>query len=132
MYAASLWAAERARSNLGPTLIEWVSYRAGPHSSSDDPARYRPADDAARFPLGDPITRLKAHLVQLGAWSESEHDATKKELDAQVGAALKEAERYGSLSGGHMAGAAAMFDDVYQDMPAHLQQQRRQLLGGEA
>ena len=131
VYAASLWAAERARSNLGPTLIEWVSYRAGPHSSSDDPARYRPADDAARFPLGDPIARLKTHLMVLGAWSEAEHEATQKELEAQVGAALKEAERYGSLSGGHMAGAAAMFDDVYQDMPAHLQQQRRQLLGGE-
>ena len=132
VYAASLWAAERARSNLGPTLIEWVTYRAGPHSSSDDPARYRPADDAARFPLGDPIARLKAHLMALGAWSEAEHEATQKELEAQVGAALKEAERYGSLSGGHMADAAAMFEDVYQDMPAHLQQQRRQLLDGEA
>ena len=132
VYAASSWAAERARGNLGPTLIEWVSYRAGPHSSSDDPARYRPADDAARFPLGDPIARLKQHLVQLGAWSEAEHEATQKELEAQVGAALKEAERYGSLSGGHMADAAAMVEDVYQDMPAHLQRQRRQLLDEKA
>jgi 2-oxoisovalerate dehydrogenase E1 component alpha subunit len=55
VYAASCWAAERARSNLGPTLIEWVTYRAGPHSTSDDPSRYRPADDWTRFPLGDPI-----------------------------------------------------------------------------
>ena len=132
VYAASLWAAERARSNLGPTLIEWVTYRAGPHSSSDDPARYRPADDAARFPLGDPISRLKQHLMVLGAWSEAEHEATQKELEAQVGAALKEAERYGSLSGGHMADAAAMFEDVYQDMPAHLQRQRQQLLDEKA
>ena len=132
VHAASSWAAERARSNLGPTLIEWVTYRAGAHSTSDDPARYRPADDAARFPLGDPIARLKQHLVQLGAWSEAEHEAAQKELEAQVGAALKEAERYGSLSGGHMASAAAMFEDVYQDMPAHLQRQRQQLLDGEA
>ena len=53
-YAASQWAAERARSNLGPTLIEWVTYRAGAHSTSDDPSRYRPNDDcealAARRP----------------------------------------------------------------------------------
>ena len=52
VHAASQWAAQRARSNLGPTLIEWVTYRAGAHSTSDDPSRYRPADDAQRFPLG--------------------------------------------------------------------------------
>jgi len=67
----------------------------------------------------------------MGAWSEEEHDATQKELEAQVGAALKEAERYGSLAAGHMAGAAAMFEDVYKDMPEHLRQQREQLLKGE-
>ena len=60
VYAASSWAAERARSNLGPTLIEWVTYRAGAHSTSDDPSRYRPADDWTHFPLGDPIARLAA------------------------------------------------------------------------
>jgi len=59
VHAVSKWAAARARANLGPTLIEWVSYRAGAHSTSDDPAKYRPADDWARFPLGDPILRLK-------------------------------------------------------------------------
>ncbi|MDO8769648.1 MAG: 3-methyl-2-oxobutanoate dehydrogenase (2-methylpropanoyl-transferring) subunit alpha [Burkholderiaceae bacterium] len=131
VHAASLWAAERARSNLGPTLIEWVSYRGGAHSTSDDPSRYRPADDWAHFPLGDPIVRLKAHLMLLGAWSEEEHAATQNALEAEVSAALKEAERYGSLAAGHMAGAAAMFDDVYKDMPEHLRQQREQMLRGE-
>ncbi len=67
VYAASSWAAERARANLGPTLIEWVTYRAGAHSTSDDPNRYRPADDWQRFPLGDPVERLKQHLIGLGA-----------------------------------------------------------------
>ena len=128
VYAASRWAAERARSNLGPTLIEWITYRAGAHSTSDDPSRYRPADDWQHFPLGDPVARLKQHLVVLGAWSEAEHEATKKELEAQVSAALKEAERYGSLADGHMATAVSMFEDVYKDMPAHLRQQRDELL----
>ena len=50
VYAASRWAAERARRNLGPTLIEWVTYRAGPHSTSDDPSKYRPGDDWNHFP----------------------------------------------------------------------------------
>jgi 2-oxoisovalerate dehydrogenase E1 component alpha subunit len=131
VHAASLWAAERARSNLGPTLIEWVTYRGGAHSTSDDPSRYRPADDWAHFPLGDPIARLKTHLMLLGAWSEDEHEAVRQELEAQVSAALKEAERYGSLAAGHMAGAAAMFEDVYKDMPEHLRQQRDQMLRAE-
>jgi 2-oxoisovalerate dehydrogenase E1 component alpha subunit len=131
VHAASLWAAERARSNLGPTLIEWVTYRGGAHSTSDDPSRYRPADDWAHFPLGDPIARLKSHLMLLGAWSEAEHEAVRQELEAEVSAALKEAERYGSLAAGHMAGAAAMFEDVYKDMPEHLRQQRDQMLRAE-
>ena len=127
MYAASQWALERARSNLGPTLIEWVTYRAGPHSTSDDPSKYRPANDAERFPLGDPIKRLKQHLMVLGAWSDEEHAATQKEVDGVVAAAQKEAESYGTLADGHVQSPAAMFEDVYKDMPAHLRQQRQEL-----
>ena len=127
VYAASQWALERARGNLGPTLIEWVTYRAGPHSTSDDPGKYRPANDAERFPLGDPIARLKQHLMVLGAWSEQEHEATQKELDALIAAAQKEAESYGTLADGHVQSPAAMFEDVYKDMPAHLRRQRQEL-----
>ncbi len=129
VHAASQWAAERARSNLGPTLIEWVTYRGGAHSTSDDPSRYRPADDWSHFPLGDPINRLAQHLELLGAWSKEEHEATRKELDAEVGAALKKAESYGSMSKGRVADPATMFDDVFESVPAHLQMQRHQLLG---
>jgi len=128
--AASRWAAERARSNLGPTLIEWVTYRAGAHSTSDDPSRYRPADDWRHFPLGDPIARLKQHLVGLGAWSDEEHDRTQAQVEADVAAALKEAERYGgTLIDGHVPPIESMFEDVYKDMPAHLQEQLRQARG---
>ena len=126
VYAASQWAAERARGNLGPTLIEWITYRGGAHSTSDDPSRYRPADDWQRFPLGDPIARLKQHLIGTGAWSDAEHDATQKEFDAQMSAALKEAERHGTLQDGHVPPLASMFEDVYKDMPAHLREQLRQ------
>jgi 2-oxoisovalerate dehydrogenase E1 component alpha subunit len=130
VYAASRWAAERARSNLGPTLIEWVTYRAGAHSTSDDPSKYRPADDWQQFPLGDPIARLKQHLIVAGEWSEERHAALHKEIEAQVVAAQKEAERYGTLNDGHVADAASMFEDVYKDMPAHLKAQRAQCVGG--
>ena len=127
VYAASQWAAERARSNLGPTLIEWVTYRAGPHSTSDDPSKYRPADDWAQFPLGDPIARLKQHLIALGAWSEQEHEDTQRELEVEVAAAQKEAESYGTLADGHLRSAAEMFEDVYKELPEHLRRQRQQL-----
>ena len=124
--AASQWAIERARSNLGPTLIEWVTYRAGAHSTSDDPSRYRPADDWQHFPLGDPIARLKQHLIGIGAWSEQDHQQAQAELEAQVNAAQKEAERYGTLIGGHIPPLASMFDDVYKEMPQHLREQLHQ------
>jgi len=127
VYAASQWAAERARSNCGPTLIEWETYRAGPHSTSDDPSKYRPADDWQRFPLGDPIERLKKHLIAIGEWSEAQHEAAQKELEAEVIAAQKEAETHGSLLDGRVPSAATMFDDVYKDMPEHLRRQRQQM-----
>ena len=124
--AASRWAAERARSNLGPTLIEWLTYRAAAHSTSDDPSKYRPADDWSHFPLGDPVARLKQHLIAIGAWSEDEHAATQKELEAEVAAAQREAERYGTLIDGHTPPLATMFEDVYKEMPPHLHDQLRQ------
>jgi 2-oxoisovalerate dehydrogenase E1 component alpha subunit len=127
VYAASCWAAERARRNLGPTLIEWVTYRAGPHSTSDDPARYRPADEWTYFPLGDPIGRLRRYLTKQGLWSDAEHEALQSALEAEVLAAQKEAERHGTLIDGRMPSAASMFEDVYEEMPEHLRRQRQQL-----
>ncbi len=125
--AASRWAAERARRGLGPTLIEWITYRAGAHSTSDDPSKYRPADDWARFPLGDPVARLRKHLTAIGAWSDAEHERTTKELEEEVAAVQKEAESYGTLASGHVHDASTMFEDVYKDMPEHLRRQRSQL-----
>ncbi|HNT40424.1 MAG TPA: thiamine pyrophosphate-dependent enzyme, partial [Rubrivivax sp.] len=127
VHAASAWAAERARRNFGPTLIEWVTYRAGAHSTSDDPSKYRPADDWQRFPLGDPIARLKAHLIAIGHWSDAQHEQAQRELEAEVAAAQKEAERHGTLLDGQIPSAAAMFEGVYEEMPAHLRRQRQQL-----
>jgi len=127
VYAVSRWAAERARGNLGPTLVEWVTYRAGPHSTSDDPTKYRPADDAQRFPLGDPIERLKQHLVRRGLWSQEQHEQTRADFDAEISRALKEAETHGALGSEQRPGPAEMFNDVYKDMPEHLRRQRQQL-----
>src|SRR3546814_7095926 len=66
VYAATRWAADRARSNLGPTLIEFFTYRVEGHSTSADPSVYRPQNAGAQWPLGDPVERLKQHLIEIG------------------------------------------------------------------
>lgn len=127
VHAVSRWAAERARRGHGPTLIEWVTYRAGPHSTSDDPSKYRPEDDWAHFPLGDPIERLKKHLISQSQWSEEQHQALRQEIEHTIVAAQRDAEQHGTLVSGQVASAASIFEDVYQDMPVHLQMQRQQM-----
>ena len=128
-YAATRWAAERARGNLGSTLIELFTYRVGSHSTSDDPSRYRPADEAAKWPLGDPVERLKRHLVGLGEWSDAQHQSLQKELEAEVREAGKQAEALGTLQSGPQPPVDSMFEDVYKDMPWYLQRQREELKG---
>jgi len=126
VHAASSWAIERARRNLGPTLIEWVTYRAGAHSTSDDPAVYRPSEEAGRWPLGDPIDRLKNHLVRLGAWSEGDHADAVADVDAKVLAAAEQAESFGTLHSESVSSPSTMFDDVFAAMPPNLRRQRQQ------
>jgi 2-oxoisovalerate dehydrogenase E1 component alpha subunit len=129
VHAATTWAAERARTNHGPTMIELYTYRAAPHSTSDDPAGYRPKDEAAAWPLGDPIERLKQHLLVLGEWSEERHTALVAECEEHVRASLKEAESHGTLAT-YRGNPDSMFDDVFQELPAHLLRQRDQMRAG--
>ena len=126
VYSASQWAIERARKNLGPTLIEWVTYREAAHTTSDDPSKYRPADDAKAWPLGDPIERLKEHLIQKGIWDEERHVALAKELKFEVKTAAKEAELNGTLGKGPLPCTSEMFNHVYKEMPDHLRKQRQE------
>lgn len=133
VYAAVKWAAERARSNLGPTLIEFFTYRAEGHSTSDDPSGYRPANESKAWPLGDPIERLKAHLIAIGEWDEERHAAMTAECDAEVRAAQKESEKLGILPQQGKDNIGSMFEDVYADVPWHIAEQREQALseGGD-
>jgi 2-oxoisovalerate dehydrogenase E1 component alpha subunit len=123
VYAVTKWAAERARSNGGATLIEHFTYRAGAHSTSDDPARYRPADEGRAWPLGDPIERLKQHLIAIGEWSDAQHQAAQDEALETVRAAGREAEKVGVLSVDSAHAPQTIFEDVYKEMPWHLRAQ---------
>jgi 2-oxoisovalerate dehydrogenase E1 component alpha subunit len=127
VYGVTQWAAERARKGGGPTLIEHVTYRAGAHSTSDDPSRYRPKDEWKLWPLGDPVERLKQHLIGLGEWSEEQHAALQKELEDHVARCWKESLSYGTMNSEPRLDRGSMFDDVFKEMPAHLQKQRAQL-----
>ncbi|MGZ8328652.1 MAG: thiamine pyrophosphate-dependent dehydrogenase E1 component subunit alpha, partial [Allosphingosinicella sp.] len=133
VYAATRWAADRARANLGPTLIEFFTYRVEGHSTSDDPSVYRPQNAGAGWPLGDPVARLRQHLTALGEWDDERHQAQLDALDAEVRAAQKEAEKLGTLQSDPYLNIASMFEDVFEELPWHLKEQQAQAIAeGEA
>ena len=124
VWSATKWAAERARNNLGATLIEFFTYRAAGHSTSDDPTKYRPADEAEHWPLGDPLERLKHHLISMGEWDEERHEALTDELSETVRAAVKEGEAVGTL-GQSKPSVREMFEGVFAEPDWRVLEQRR-------
>ena len=125
VWAATAWAEERARSNMGATVIEMVTYRGAPHSTSDDPSRYRPGDEHEKWPLGDPVERLKQHLITLGEWSDAQQQVAEADAVEQVRAAGKESEAIGTL-GQSRPSVKTMFEDVYSTEDWRLVEQRRE------
>lgn len=126
VWSATQWAAERARANLGSTLIELFTYRAEGHSTSDDPTKYRPSDAAEKWPLGDPIARLKAHLIKRGEWDDQTHAGLEAEIDQEVRAAVKSAEEIGTL-GQSKPPIREMFEGVFEVPDWRLEEQLREV-----
>jgi 2-oxoisovalerate dehydrogenase E1 component alpha subunit len=126
VHSVARWAVERARAGFGPTVIEHVTYRRGAHSTSDDPSVYRPKDEGNIWPLGDPIARLKTHLIHAGVWSEERHAQAEAEIRAEIITAQKDAEAIGTLHTGRHPALGEMFDDVYDEVPPHLVRQREE------
>lgn len=125
--AVTRWAVRRARDGLGPTLVEWVTYRAAAHSTSDDPSRYRPEDEPSHWPLGDPLQRLREHLEQIGEWDDDRHAAMEAQVAATVAEAAREAEAHGTLLDGRTPDPVSIFEDVFDEMPRHLGRQQAEL-----
>tara|TARA_B100000965_G_scaffold388019_1_gene392117 strand:+ start:3883 stop:5130 length:1248 start_codon:yes stop_codon:yes gene_type:complete len=123
LYAVTKWARQRAAAGEGATHIEVLTYRAGAHSSSDDPSRYRPGDEHEAWPGGDPVERLVQHLIAIGEWSEKEQKELEERVDGEVVAAYKEAVTYGDLANGPYPSADTIFTEVYEEVPWHLQEQ---------
>jgi pyruvate dehydrogenase E1 component alpha subunit len=111
----------RARSGGGPTFVEAVTYRMGPHSTSDDPSRYRSEDEVKAWAAKDPLDRLRRHLAHLGAVSESVDAALEAEITAEIAAAVDEVEQMPP------AARESLLEDVYAEMPWHLREELESL-----
>ncbi len=125
VYAATKWAAERARRGGGATLIEHFTYRKAGHSTSDDPSKYRPESEPDVWPFGDPLERLKIHLIHIGEWDEERHAALLDDCKTQVRETYKSAEAMGSLSSETQVNDYTMFEQVYERPLPHLDEQKR-------
>jgi 2-oxoisovalerate dehydrogenase E1 component len=92
MYEATREAVERARAGSGPTLIEAMTYRFGPHATADDARRYRSAEEEESWRQRDPILRMRRFLEQRGQWDEQAEEKVAMEVADQVEAAITEIE----------------------------------------
>jgi pyruvate dehydrogenase E1 component alpha subunit len=112
-------AATLARAGRGPALLECVTYRRGAHSSSDDPSRYRSAEEEAAWAERDPLLRLRRHLALEQALSDADDTRLAAELDAELASALAVA------AADPPPARDTLFDDVYARRPWHLAEQAR-------
>ena len=122
VYEATAQALARARSGEGPTLIETAAYRLGGHTTSDDAKRYRTDEPGNAWRKRDGLENLRLHLESLGLWDTEQdntlRDEIGKEIDRCVTRALEEPS----------PPVPSLFDDVYAEMPRHLQEQRKDVL----
>jgi pyruvate dehydrogenase E1 component alpha subunit len=115
-------AVERARAGHGPTLIEAVTYRRGGHSSSDDPSVYRDPSEPKEWEAKDPLERWRRHLETRKLWTQELHDQYSQEITEELMTAVKRAGELGNPA------VETMFDDVFSDLPPHLQEQKAELM----
>ena len=119
VYKAVSDAAERARQGEGPTLIETITYRFGPHSlSGDDPTRYRSKEEPGEWELKDPIVRFRSYLNTKGLWSEDEETTVIEEAKQAVADAVKQADEIERMT------IQGLLDSVYETTTPTLEEQK--------
>ena len=124
VFAVTRAALERAVRGEGPTLIEFVTYRVGAHSSNDDPSAYRESVDQEELGKRDPLRRLRLYLERQRAFSDSDQAALEERVRGELNACIDRAEAAAAPS------ITSMFEDVFEHMPAHLQEQQAECLNG--
>ena len=118
VYRAVREARMRALAGEGPTLIEAVVYRLGPHSSSDDPKRYRTDEELSAAKERDPIVRFKGELIASGKWSEEADRTLWEEVRAQVAHTFEASEKVKPIA------PTSIFEDVFAEMTPRLAEQK--------
>ncbi len=116
-YAVTKEAVRRARNGDGPTLIEAVTYRMGPHSTADDPSRYRTKEEEAEWRARDPIARFTTYAEAEGALTD-EFKTQVEEEGREIAAHVRR-----EIVGAKPGPATELFEHVYSDMPQNLAQQ---------
>ncbi len=115
-------AVKRARSGEGPTLIEAITYRMGPHTTADDPTKYRSAEKVNVWAERDPITRFRKFLMNQHLLTEAEDEDIYKAIDLEIEDVVA---AYESLP---VPSLSQQFDLVYATIPPQLQQQQSRIL----
>lgn len=119
VYKATREAADRARRGEGPTLIEAITYRYGPHTTADDPTRYRTAEEVQQWQeQRDPIARYRRFLENRGLWSEDQEQQLQEKIRERVASIVEEAENAPDPD------PASIFDYMYAETPYHIREQR--------
>ncbi len=95
MYVATKYAIDHARAGKGPVLIEAVTYRLGPHTTSDDPSIYRQDDEVAEWEKKDPMIRFKQYLIDKKLWTEAKDKKLNEEKAEFVTETFKKVETSG-------------------------------------
>jgi len=121
-YAATRMALERARAGEGPTFIEAVTYRLGPHTTADDPSRYRESAEVERMRQLEPLDRYRRFLQKRGLWSQAWEEGLSRELTAWIEAEVRVAEAKPEPQ------PEEIFAHMFAALPPHLQRQRDELL----
>jgi pyruvate dehydrogenase E1 component alpha subunit len=114
-------ALERARAGEGPTLVEAQTYRLGPHTTADDPTRYRAGEELTEAERLDPILRLRLFMESRDLWSEKDEAALREEAQVRVREAYEKA-----LATPRM-GIRELARYVYADMPAYLKAETEEM-----
>lgn len=123
VYSAAREAVERARSGGGPGFIEEVTYRTAMHTTSDDPRKYRSADEEQIWLRRDPLPRFQQYLLQKGVLTSELLESVEADAKAKIQAAVDAAEA--RMKEG--ADPMHMFDQMYADLPPNLIEQREEL-----
>ena len=122
MYREVKAALQRAYNGEGPTFIEAVTYRLGPHSGSDDPTRYRLPNEVTEWEdKRDPLLRLRIYLERQGYWDEQKQQALEEDTRAHVSRAVTSALTE------PVPAPESMFDSLYASSSPLLDAQRQEL-----